>query len=407
MGKFYVLFLRAALGCHYALTRVAIALRTKKVLHKPVNVMLTGTFYNEGWIRTHISPLANSPECAEVVFVSSDPLPDLPGVVAVYPPRWLVAVAGSVAARLLYFCVLCIRRRPDIIGGFHLLINGLVALLMASLTGRRTLYYCGGGQNEVVGGGYFTQNRIFGRLAEPDKQIESQLIRATRLFDLIITKGDGAKKFFRSHGVRSNIMVIHGCIDANIFYPNDQEKEFELIFVGRLSDVKRVDIFLECVARLSKEFGQLQAVIVGDGPVREKLEKLSVSLGITERVRFVGWSSLVADWLRKSKIFLLTSETEGLSQAMVQAMQCGLPVVVSNVGDLDDIVIEGRNGYLLENIEADAFVSAVRSLLVDDKLLRDMGNHAHEDVQHLSPSKVTDTWTRQIKRFQGTRNSGA
>ena len=92
---------------------------------------------------------------------------------------------------------------------------------------------------------------------------------------------------------------------------------------------------------------------------------------------------------------------------MVQAMQCGLPVVVSNVGDLDDIVIEGRNGYLLENIEADAFVSAVRSLLVDDKLLRDMGNHAHEDVQHLSPSKVTDTWTRQIKRFQGTRNSGA
>lgn len=399
MDKFYVLFLRAALGCHYALTRVAIALRRKKALNKPVSVMLTGTFYNEGWIRTHVSPLAKSPECAEVVFVSSNPLPALEGVVAVYPPRWLTAVVGSVAARLLYFCVLCIRKRPDLIGGFHLLLNGLVALLMASLTGSRAIYYCGGGQNEVIGGGVFTQNRVFGRLAEPDRKIESQLIRATRLFDLIITKGSGAQEFFRSHGVRCDILVIHGCIDADVFYPSDEEKEFELIFVGRLSNVKRVDVFLECVSRLSREFGQLSAAIVGDGPMREELQELAVSLGIAERVKFVGWSADVAGWLRKSKVFLLTSETEGLSQAMVQSMMCGVPVVVSNVGDLDDIVIVERNGYLIEGLEADAFVSAVRSLLIDDQLLRDMGKHAHEDVQHLTPAHVTDIWTRQIKSF--------
>ena len=402
MGKPYNLALQGLLALHYAATRVARLLHVNRSLALPAKIVLTATFYSEDWIKTHILPLARSSACSELIFVSSDILPDIPGADVRYPPPWMTKTTGNVGSRLIYFCYVCVRERPDLVGGFHLLINGLTALFIASLIGKRSIYFCGGGPREVVGGGYATENRIFGRLTAPDSRIERQLLRATGLFNLVITKGKSAKSFFRNHGVNSSIKVIHGAFDPDVFYPGAVPATADVIFVGRLSPVKRVDIWLQAIKLLKNDWPEIRTVIVGDGPSRHDLEELASALGLQENVLFTGWSCDVGRWLRQSRIFMLTSESEGLSQAMVQAMFCGLPPVVPDVGELSDIVVNNENGFLIKESDPAGFAARVDTLLSDAALIKEFAARAYRDVQFLRLDAVAERWTAIVENFAET-----
>jgi L-malate glycosyltransferase len=91
------------------------------------HILVTGTFYSDSWIRSHIPPLTRSGDCTCVWVVSTVPVPSLPKVRPVYPPRWLVRSTGSAVARLLMLVHTAVFRRPDVIGGFVLVPNGLAA----------------------------------------------------------------------------------------------------------------------------------------------------------------------------------------------------------------------------------------------------------------------------------------
>ena len=96
-------------------------------------MLLTGTFYSENWLLAHVRPLAFSKRCSRLLLVTTYPVPDLPGVQAIYPARWLQRVVGRVPSRMLTFAWVAIWRRPDIVGGFHLLLNGMLSALLSPL----------------------------------------------------------------------------------------------------------------------------------------------------------------------------------------------------------------------------------------------------------------------------------
>jgi glycosyltransferase involved in cell wall biosynthesis len=89
---------------------------------------------------------------------------------------------------------------------------------------------------------------------------------------------------------------------------------------------------------------------------------------------------------------VLTSQSEGLSQAMVQAMLCGLPVVVSNVGDLKDLVVNGSNGFLVTPGNVDECADKVAQLCRDDGLRARTGEKARSDALRLSMANVSAQW---------------
>ena len=97
------------------------------------------------------------------------------------------------------------------------------------------------------------------------------------------------------------------------------------VFVGRLHPVKDVDTLLAAAAMVP----ELELVIVGDGPERPRLEARARRLGVERRVSFRGFSPRVVDVLRASDAFLLSSHGEGMSNALLEAMACGLPCLVS------------------------------------------------------------------------------
>jgi glycosyltransferase involved in cell wall biosynthesis len=153
-------------------------------------------------------------------------------------------------------------------------------------------------------------------------------------------------------------------------------ERFVRVFVGRLHPVKDVDTLLEAAARVP----ELELVVVGDGPERARLEAKARRLGIARRVRFHGFSSRVVDVLRASDAFLLSSHGEGMSNALLEAMACGLPCLVSrSVGGARELLGEGR-GILVTDGDPAAWAEAIHRLVDQPALRSALGGAAADFV---------------------------
>jgi L-malate glycosyltransferase len=371
------------------------------------DILLTGTFYSDGWLASHLRALAMAERCARIRFVAAAPVPALPNVEAIYPPRWLTRLAGAVPARLATFAWVACRTRPHLVGGFHLLINGLVAILVGRLVGSRSLYFCVGGPAEVQDGGIRSENRLFSRLETPDPVVERRLLQTVAACDLVITMGTGAIAFFRERGVETVFHVISGAVDTERFRAVDATPTVDLILVARLVSIKRVDLFLQAVERVRRELPTVTATVVGDGPLRPHLEQLARELGIAGQVSFVGQQRGVEAWLRRAKVFVLTSDSEGLSLSLMEAMVCGLPAVVSEVGDLGDLVKNGINGYLVSDRTPEAFAARLVELLTDAEQRAAFGRAARRAGERYAVGAVTRLWNDILSTSAGCRSGAA
>jgi glycosyltransferase involved in cell wall biosynthesis len=362
-------------------------------------VLLTGTYSSDNWIRAHLLPLARSRTVSRVVFVSAAPLPHIEGVVAVHPPGWLVRVVGPVPARLATFCVTAFRTRPAVVGGFHLLVNGMVALLLARMVGAVSLYICvGSGPTEVLSTG-LTENRLFRHMGGPDRYVTRTLLSVVGMFDVVVTMGSRARDYFREHREGRSTVVIPGGMEWGGTLPSSSPPDFDLVFVGRLVPVKQVDLLLKAAAVVRKEHPSLRVAIVGDGPLRPFLEELSRELSLEESVEFAGMRPDVERFLARSRLFVLTSRSEGLALSLIEAMRCGLPAVVPDVGDLADLVADGKNGYLVKEASPAAYAERILALLKDDSLRSAFSTEAARRAERFRPASMSEIWDGTLSGF--------
>ncbi|QUM81037.1 glycosyltransferase [Moritella sp. 5] len=383
---------------------VKIIPKRKHKENSQINILVTGTFYSDHWLITHLRPMANAKNCQKLTMVATSPVPEMNKVYAAYAPRWLQQATGKVGSRLLYFCWLAIKERPDVLVGFHLLLNGLFVALLAKLIGAKSVYICGGGPREVAGGGIRTENRIFSRIGQADYFIEAQLLKAVNEMDLVVSMGTSAIKYFKNKSVNTEFEIVPGGFDDEVFTPNvERKKEYDLILIGRLSEIKRVDRLLHAIKLAKKKLPKLNAVIVGDGPDKKDLEELAIQLGIANDIDFVGLQNNVHVWLQKSRCFVLTSDSEGLSQALIQAMMTGLPAITSDVGDLSDLIKKGYNGYLVSELIPEKFSTIFIQLFTDVSLLEELSNNALNSTKPFSTIQVQGHWQRIFDKFLNRR----
>src|SRR6266571_521525 len=119
----------------------------------------------------------------------------------------------------------------------------------------------------------------------------------------------------------------------------------KVVAVGRLIPLKRVDKVMEAI----KQLESVGLVIIGDGPERQHLEKLSQGLGIADRIYFAGQRSKVeaVSLMAACDLFVLNSTHEGFPHVVLEAMSLGLPVVTTAVGGTPEVVQDGKNGVLI------------------------------------------------------------
>lgn len=355
-------------------------------------ILLTGRFDSDNWILNHLGPLASSKQCSQIWMVSTNPVPALPKVTGIYPPRWLMTVLGQTHARLLVFLWAALRKRPHIVGGFHIMVNGMAAVIVGKLTGARSMYFCVGGPAEVRDGGIHSAESLFVKMETPDPVVERRLSRIIADSDLIVTMGTRAATYFREKGIEADLCVVPGGIDANRFQPARESPSFDLILTGRLVAVKRIDILLRAVKSVAKRIPEVKAVVVGDGVLRAALHSLALELGIDRNVTFVGHREDVENWLQRSKLFVLTSDSEGLSLSLMEAMMCGLPAVVSDVRDLADLVENGVSGYLVPRRSPELFADRLVELLSDDRKRRAFSQAARHSAMRYDMQTAIQRW---------------
>jgi L-malate glycosyltransferase len=170
------------------------------------------------------------------------------------------------------------------------------------------------------------------------------------------------------------VEVIPNGVDvAAIKRAEPAEEPTDLLFVGRLIDEKRVDLLIRAVAELRTRFPALRCAVVGGGPERKALERLTETLAIGDRVRFVGEVSTgdLARHLRASRILVLPSVREGYGMAVAEAQAAGVvPVVVrAPFSAASDLVRDGIDGVLVEPM-VDSLAASVAALLGNEERMR-------------------------------------
>lgn len=149
-----------------------------------------------------------------------------------------------------------------------------------------------------------------------------------------------------------------------------------VISVGRLFPQKRMDLLIDAFARIRR--GKLAVLwICGDGPEREKLEQRVASHGIQSSVRFWGHVSNPYSLMRRADLFALTSDYEGLPNALIEAQGLGLPAVSTRCPyGPDEIIADGETGFLVEPGDIESLSKAMQTLVQDARLRRSMGVRA-------------------------------
>jgi glycosyltransferase involved in cell wall biosynthesis len=266
------------------------------------------------------------------------------------------------------------RQKPEVILAFFLVPHGLVAWLVARLTGRRAVVsLIGADFNRHVKGrivGYFMQAVL-------------------RNCDAVVVFGPTVKEELIRYGVRpDHIFVLPNTANTDLFRPDaDVHPDIDLIFVGNFIARKRVDLLLQALKAVHETRPQTRLLLVGDGEERARLEALAEALGLTDAVEFHGQSARVVDQLRRARVFVLLSTSEGLPMAMVEAMCTGLPVVVTDVGANATVVRDGENGYLVP--------SPADPALVAGRILRLL-----EDSEHYQQARQAALRVQETHRYE-------
>jgi len=174
--------------------------------------------------------------------------------------------------------------------------------------------------------------------------------------------------------------------------------------VARLDPVKRLDVLLQALTALP----DVHALLVGDGPERARLLALSERLDLTERVHMVGQQQDVWPWLRASDIFVLSSDWEGMPNALLEAMAVELPVVATAVGGTPEVVEDGVTGLLVPPRDPIALAKAIAQLLSDPDLRHHMGQAGRERVlQHFSVEHMVERTQDLYQQLLDARGPGS
>ena len=161
-------------------------------------------------------------------------------------------------------------------------------------------------------------------------------------------------------------------VRAELGIPDDG---FLIGWLGRMTEIKRVDDLLAACARLRAKGVDAYLALVGDGPLRDELKDKAEALGIADRTRFVGFRESVGELYAAFDVVALTSANEGTPVTVIEALACGLPVVATDVGGVSDVVQDGRSGFLVPANDVAAVAERLEQLAGDPKLCSVMGEN--------------------------------
>lgn len=179
-------------------------------------------------------------------------------------------------------------------------------------------------------------------------------------------------------------------IDLETTRPRDPAEEMPIILhVGRQVEMKGTVYLIRAFAKLALQIPKVELVIIGDGPLRKRMQSLARALDVAERIRFLGAQSHqdVMLWMRKAAMLVLpsvrtrTGRDEGLGMVLLEAAATGVPVIGSRQGGIPEAIVEGETGLLVVQRNVEDLAARISELINDLSMRQSMGRQARALVE--------------------------
>ncbi|MBI5201390.1 MAG: glycosyltransferase family 4 protein [Elusimicrobia bacterium] len=308
----------------------------------------------------------------------------LDGVLIRRLPAWGVGLVDSLV--FMTSCFVWLLTHPGRYAAVHVHLAGspaLAACLAGRLLGKRVIVKLGGGKG--IGELAASESSFAGRLKlKALAALGPQFVAVNR--ELVAELAD--------HGLGGARVVIQpNGVDTRAYHPPSAEEKARLridlrmppglcfLYVGRLAPEKRLDLFVEELGRALKEApAEAYAVLVGKGDLEPMLREVAMASGLKGRVRFMPPTPEIMQLYRAADVFVLPSISEGLSNALLEAMASGLAVLASRVGGSAEAIVDGGSGFLFEPQDVATFRARIVQLLKNPGLAEKLGLRGRDDV---------------------------
>jgi glycosyltransferase involved in cell wall biosynthesis len=312
--------------------------------------------------------------------------------------RWLRTIASanfliSQLSLLLLLLRLVRRERIDLIRSEDPLYNGLLAWIVARLTGRPLVIGVWGNPGEIRRNSKRPlMPRLF-RTVSAEEKVERFVLRRA---DLALAQNEDNRRFILSAGVppdRAVVFRLGNALDpAHFMSPDKRPSGVEdlaeasagrpvLLVISRLERIKLVDHAVRALSELHRRGRQATLLIAGDGPMLTELEQLAAELGVASQVKFLGNCS--QDWFVQviPRVDAVISPLTG--RALAEAALGGAPVVAYDVDWHSELIVDGETGELVPYFDIMALADALERLLDDPSRARRMGCALRERTMRL------------------------
>jgi len=211
-----------------------------------------------------------------------------------------------------------------------------------------------------------------------------------------------AANWYEPYLKKAEKTVIPNAINPAFVRPvYEGEREKVIVGAGRFNAQKNFPLLVRAFARVASDFPEYKLVIYGKGGLLASYQSLAKDLGIGERVEFPGYVPDMPERLEKSSMFVLSSDFEGMPNALMEAMALGLPVVSTDCGGggARFLIQNGENGLLVPKGDEVALSEAMRKILSDEAFAATLGNNARTLQETLAPEKIYGEWETFIEKF--------
>jgi len=235
----------------------------------------------------------------------------------------------------------------------------------------------------------------------PDDSARRWAAKVPRIFSKVICISRRGLRRQLDYGVPlRNLKLIYNGIDVERFGSGDggpvrrqlgvAAADRLILFSSRLEAQKRPLDAVRAFRKIANEFPDVRLVFVGDGSLATETKAEVEKLALGRRVHFVGQQFNVADWLSAATVWLLPTETEGFSLAVIEAMAAGCPIVSTVCPGNDEVLVDGENSLLTAVGDVDAQAACLRRLLSNAELRDKLGANARSTAKHYSLDRMLE-----------------
>lgn len=223
--------------------------------------------------------------------------------------------------------------------------------------------------------------------------------------DIITTPSQSMKDLIGNYKIKKEVAVIPNAIDIDLFREKDEQeiallrKELQIspddiviLYLGRVSLEKNIDKIIKALAIIGdKKIDNFKFIVVGDGTAVKQLNSLADSLGLTEKVKFVGAieREKVRHYYQIGDIFSFSSTSETFGMVIIEALASGLPVLAVKAPGAVDIITDGLDGILVED-DVYQFAEQLENLIKNRELRQELSSNALQTVKRYSSDTISD-----------------